>query len=64
MSYGSGKKKRHTLKAQVIINQRDGEILSTAYGKGREHDFKLDKRSKIRIKKETKCLADKGYQGI
>ena len=52
------------MKAQVIINQRDGEILCTAYGKGREHDFKLDKRSKIRIRKETKCLADKGYQGI
>lgn len=52
------------MKAQVIINQRNGEILCTAYGKGREHDFKLYKRSKIRIKKEVKCLADKGYQGI
>jgi hypothetical protein len=52
------------LKAQVIINQKNGEILCTAYGKGREHDFKLYKRSKIKIRKEVRCLADKGYQGI
>ena len=52
------------MKAQVIINQQNGEILCTAYGKGREHDFKLYKRSKIKIRKEVKCLADKGYQGI
>lgn len=52
------------MKAQVIIEQRSGEILCTDYGKGREHDFKLYKKSKIRIKKDIKCLADKGYQGI
>jgi len=52
------------LKAQVIIEQRSGEILCTNYGKGREHDFKLYKKSKIRIKKEIRCLADKGYEGI
>jgi hypothetical protein len=32
--------------------------------RGREHDFKLYKRSKIKIRKEVRCLADKGYQGI
>lgn len=52
------------MKAQVIISQKDGQILCTAYGKGSEHDFQLYKRSKVRIKKEIKCLADKGYQGI
>ena len=52
------------MKAQVIIAQENGEIICTAYGKGREHDFKLYKRSKTRIKKEIRCLADKGYQGI
>lgn len=52
------------MKAQVIIDQRNGEIMCTAYGKGREHDFKLYKRSKIKIRKEVRCLADKGYQGI
>lgn len=66
------------MKAQVIINYQSGQILCTEgifrgnpssekmppYGRGKEHDFKLYKRSKIRIKKEVKCLADKGYQGI
>ena len=52
------------MKAEVIIEQRSGEILCTAYEKGREHDFKLYKKSKIRIKKEIRCLADKGYEGI
>ena len=52
------------MKAQVIIDQKNGQILCTAYGKGCEHDFKLYKSSKIRIRKEVRCLADKGYQGI
>lgn len=52
------------MKAQVIINQRNGQILCTTYGKGKEHDFKLYKRSKVRIAKKIECLADKGYQGI
>lgn len=52
------------MKAQVIINQRNGQIVCTTYGKGKEHDFKLYKRSKVRIAKKIECLADKGYQGI
>ena len=52
------------MKAQVVSEQKNGEILCTSYGRGSEHDFKLYKRSKIRIKKEVRCLADKGYQGI
>ena len=52
------------MKAQVVINQKNGEILCTCYGKGSDHDFKLYKRSSIKIKKEVKCIADKGYQGI
>ena len=38
--------------------------MCTDYGKGSEHDFKLYKRSRIKIRKEVKCIADKGYQGI
>lgn len=43
--YFSGKKKKHTLKAQIIVNQKNGQILCTAYGKGKEHDFKLYKKT-------------------
>lgn len=47
-----------------MINQASKEIICTAYGKGKEHDFRLFKRSKIRLKKSTQCWGDKGYQGI
>ncbi|MEH2455586.1 IS5 family transposase [Nostoc sp.] len=60
----SGKKKRHTLKSQVVIDQSSGEILCTAHGKGKEHDFRIFKNSKLRLRKDIECLGDKGYQGI
>ncbi|MEH1890518.1 MAG: IS5 family transposase, partial [Nostoc sp.] len=60
----SGKKKQHTLKSQVVVNQGTREIICTAHGKGREHDFRIFKNSKLRLKKNIKCLGDKGYQGI
>jgi hypothetical protein len=60
----SGKKKRHTLKSQVIVSQNRGEILCTAHGKGKEHDFRIFKNSKVRFREDIECLGDKGYQGI
>ena len=38
--------------------------MSVYCGKGRMHDFKILKKSKIRIHQEIKKLADSGYQGI
>lgn len=60
----SGKKKRHTLKSQLIINQETGEIICTFFGKGRCHDFSLFKASGIHFHPETQGLHDSGYQGI
>lgn len=57
-----GKKKRHTLKSQLVVDQANHEIICTAYGKGREYDFHLFKNSQVRLKSETECLADKGNQ--
>jgi hypothetical protein len=48
----------------VVVAHQTREILCVAVGKGREHDFKLFKRSKLTIKEEIECLADRGYQGI
>ena len=39
-AYYSGKKKRPTLKAQVVVNQANGQIICTAFGKGQMHDFR------------------------
>jgi hypothetical protein len=60
----SGKKKRHTQKTQVIADKTSRKILCTAFDKGRRHDFKLFKDSRVCLNKETKCIVDTGYQGI
>lgn len=62
--YYSGKKKRHTIKAQLIVCLKTLEILMIVCGKGRTHDFTLLKSCRLRIKKELKKYADSGYQGI
>ncbi len=60
----SGKKKRHTQKTQVVADESSRKILGTDFGKGRGHDFKLFKTSKVYLKAESKCLVDTAYQGI
>jgi hypothetical protein len=63
-TYYSGKKKRHTLKAQVMVDLVTGQIICTAFGKGRVHDFRLFKLHRLPMLPEQLCLTDKGYQGI
>ncbi len=60
----SGKKKRHTQKAQVVADQKTRMILATAFSAGKTHDFKLFKQSRMAMPQQTKCLADSGYLGI
>jgi hypothetical protein len=60
----SGKKKRHTFKTQLVVDPKTKAVICTTFAAGKEHDFHLFKRSRVKLKKETKCLADKGYQGI
>jgi len=52
------------LKAQVVVNQATGQIICTAFGKGRVHDFRLFKLHPLPMLPLQLCLADKGYQGI
>ena len=62
--YYSGKKKRHTVKTQVIIGTKDFKILKTNFSNGKKHDFRLFKESKPLILKDTLVQTDTGYQGI
>ena len=62
--YSSGKKKRHPLKTQLVVEKSTRRILCIAHEKGRRHDFKLFKRSKVRLHPETKAVVDSGYQGL
>ncbi len=60
----SGKKKRHTLKCQLVVEQATGRIICTFFGKGRRHDFKLFQASGVHFHPQTQSLQDKGYQGM
>ena len=61
----SGKKKRHTVKAQVIVRKSNMKILCVAENMGKTHDFKLYKDSVgHRMLSTIKAQADSGYQGI
>jgi hypothetical protein len=60
----SGKKKRHTQKTQVIADKKTKKIICTAFGKGRNHDFKLFKASKTHIHTSIESKVDTGYQGL
>lgn len=62
--YYSGKKKKHTLKIQIIIEEVTNKILSIAFEKGSVHDYKVFKNTTEDINKEISFLADSGYQGI
>lgn len=48
----------------MLVDQTSGQILCTAFGKGRIHDFRLFKQHRIPMLPEQLCLADKGYQGL
>jgi AraC-like DNA-binding protein len=60
----SGKKKRHTIKTQLIVCLTTLQILLVVCDKGRTHDFKILKKGRLRILKELKKYGDSGYQGI
>lgn len=60
----SGKQKRHTFKSQLVIDLSTHQIICTAHGKGRRHDFHLWKLSRVQLHPRTKGLGDRGYQGL
>ena len=60
--YYSGKKKRHTIKAQIVIKGRS--IKSTSFANGRMHDYKLFKKSKTKFRDNKNVKVDSGYQGL
>ena len=62
--YYSGKKKKHTIKIQIIIEAETKRIVSIAFDKGSIHDFNLFKKSTKNLEEIIKFLADSGYQGI
>lgn len=62
--YYSGKKKKHTIKIQLIIEENTKKIVYVAFDKGSVHDFNLFKNSTKDINKDIHMLGDSGYQGL
>ncbi|MDP1994185.1 MAG: IS5 family transposase [Ignavibacteria bacterium] len=60
----SGKKKRHTLKTQIIVDKKKKLVICTNFTNGKRHDFRLFKESGVHIHPEIRSLTDTGYQGI
>ena len=61
----SGKKKRHTIKTQIVICAITKVIIAIFVDCGSTHDFKMWKKSiGARVINHIKIQADSGYQGI
>ena len=52
------------MKAQLLISLESKMIYGIASGKGKTHDFKMFKDSKVHIPSDINILGDSGYQGI
>ncbi len=63
-SHYSGKKKRHTVKTQVMVNKKGVIIHKTPYARGRRHDYDLFKDCHPVVPPEVEVGMDSGYQGV
>ena len=61
--YYSGKKKRHTVKNQITVNNR-GYILHKVGYKGRKHDYNVYKNNHPITPKQVVNVFDLGYLGV
>jgi DDE superfamily endonuclease/Helix-turn-helix of DDE superfamily endonuclease len=63
-SYYSGKKKRHTIKNQLVVNNHGIIIHKTHHKKGRRHDYDIYKENHPAIPKQVINVFDLGYLGV
>lgn len=62
--YYSGKKKRHTIKTQIVVNKLTTEIVCICNSRGKTHDFRIFKESGTHINPDVLIAVDSGYQGL
>jgi DDE superfamily endonuclease/Helix-turn-helix of DDE superfamily endonuclease len=63
-AYYSGKKKRHTVKTQLMVNSQGVIVHKTGYKKGRRHDYDIYKKSHPVTPKKVVNVFDLGYLGV
>ncbi len=62
--YYSGKKKRHTVKNQITVNNRGYILHKVGYKKGRKHDYNVYKNNHPITPKQVVNVFDLGYLGV
>jgi hypothetical protein len=62
--YYSGKKKRHTVKNQITVNNSGYILHKVAYKKGRKHDYDIYKNNHPITPKDVLNVFDLGYLGV
>ena len=62
--YYSGKKKRHTIKNQITVNNRGYILHKIRHKKGRKHDYDIYKKNHTITPKQVVTVVDLGYLGI
>jgi hypothetical protein len=62
--YYSGKRKRHTMKSEELIDLHTGRIVATANAPGRCHDLRLRREHGTRLPPDVHAVVDLGYQGF
>jgi len=62
--YYSGKKRKHTVKNQLMVNNRGYILHKIGYKKGRKHDYDVYKKNHPVTPKQVVNVIDLGYLGV
>jgi hypothetical protein len=62
--YYSGKKKRHTIKNQLMVNNRGLIIHKLNHKKGNRHDYDIYKKNHPTTPRQVVSVFDLGYLGV
>ena len=63
-TYYSGKRKRHTVKTQLMVNNQGLIIHKAGHKRGKRHDYDIHKKSHPVTPKQVVSVFDLGYLGV
>ena len=63
-SYYSGKKKKHTIKTQYMVNSEGTILHKTGHDRGRIHDYEIFKNKHPTTPPQVENFLDLGYMGV
>jgi hypothetical protein len=63
-SYYSGKKKKHTIKTQYMVNSEGTILHKTGHDRGRIHDYEIFKNEHPTTPPQVENILDLGYIGV